>query len=127
MNSKDLENRLNKIKKEDIIWIIYMIIIILSFLANEIEKKYFIENDEQAKKQYQNLMIFIFSILLIVYSYFTYDNYQDIKVLKQTDSESKIKFTYISFVATILILLSGILFLYIALNDEEIETEIAFN
>lgn len=127
MNNEDLENRLNKIKTEDIIWIIYMIIIILSFLANEIEKKYFIENDEQAKKQYHNLMIFIFSILLIVYSYFTYDNYQDIKTLKQTDSESKIKFTYISFVATILILLSGILFLYIALNDEEIETEIAFN
>lgn len=127
MNNEELENRLKEINIEDFIWIIYMIIIILSFYANEIEKNYFLTQNETLKKEYQNLMILIFSVLLIVYGYFVYDGYTDINQLKNSDSETKIKFTYISFIASILILISGILFLYIAISDEEIETEIAFN
>lgn len=127
MNNESIEKRLEKIKIEDIIWILYLIIIILSFIANSIERNYFIKNDVKDKKTYQNLMIFIFTILCIVYAYFTYDNYKDIKELKSYDSNTKIKFTYISFIATLLVLISGLLFLYIAINDENIETEIAFN
>ena len=127
MNNESIEKRLEKIKIEDIIWILYLIIIILSFIANSIERNYFIKNDIKDKKTYQNLMIFIFAILCIVYAYFTYDNYKDIKELKSYDSNTKIEFTYISFIATLLVLISGLLFLYIAINDENIETEIAFN
>lgn len=127
MNNESIEKRLEKIKIEDIIWILYLIIIILSFIANSIERNYFIKNDIKDKKIYQNLMIFIFTILCIVYAYFTYDNYKDIKELKSYDSDTKIEFTYISFIATLLVLISGLLFLYIAINDENIETEIAFN
>jgi uncharacterized membrane protein len=127
MNNESIEKRLEKIKIEDIIWILYLIIIILSFIANSIERNYFIKNDIKDKKTYQNLMIFIFTILCIVYAYFTYDNYKDIKELKSYDSDTKIEFTYISFIATLLVLISGLLFLYIAINDENIETEIAFN
>ncbi len=127
MNNESIEKRLEKIKIEDIIWILYLIIIILSFIANFIERNYFIKNDIKDKKTYQNLMIFIFTILCIVYAYFTYDNYKDIKELKSYDSNTKIEFTYISFIATLLVLISGLLFLYIAINDENIETEIAFN
>ncbi len=127
MNNESIEKRLEKIKIEDIIWILYLIIIILSFIANSIERNYFIKNDIKDKKTYQNLMIFIFTILCLVYAYFTYDNYKDIKELKSYDSNTKIEFTYISFIATLLVLISGLLFLYIAINDENIETEIAFN
>jgi uncharacterized membrane protein len=127
MNNESIEKRLEKIKIEDIIWILYLIIIILSFIANSIERNYFIKNEIKDKKTYQNLMIFIFTILCIVYAYFTYDNYKDIKELKSYDSDTKIEFTYISFIATLLVLISGLLFLYIAINDENIETEIAFN
>ena len=127
MNNESIEKRLEKIKIEDIIWILYLIIIILSFIANSIERNYFIKNDIKDKKKYQNLMIFIFTILCLVYAYFTYDNYKDIKELKSYDSNTKIEFTYISFIATLLVLISGLLFLYIAINDENIETEIAFN
>lgn len=111
MNNESIEKRLEKIKIEDIIWILYLIIIILSFIANSIERNYFIKNDIKDKKTYQNLMIFIFTILCIVYAYFTYDNYKDIKELKSYDSDTKIEFTYISFIATLLVLISGLLFL----------------
>lgn len=123
----DIEDRLKKIDIENYIWVIYIGIIILSWYANSKEKKYLIYNDLKSKKEYQNLMIFIFTILLIVYYYFTKDSYNDIKGLNEEDSIKKKNLTYISFIGSLLILISGILFLFIAIVDDNIDTEIAFN
>ena len=123
----DIEDRLKKIDIENYIWVIYIGIIILSWYANSKEKKYLIYNDLKSRKEYQNLMIFIFTILLIVYYYFTKDSYNDIKGLSEEDSIKKKNLTYISFIVSLLILISGILFLFIAIVDDNIDTEIAFN
>lgn len=123
----DIEDRLKKIDIENYIWVIYIGIIILSWYANSKEKKYLVYNDLKSKKEYQNLMIFIFTILLIVYYYFTKDSYNDIKGLNEEDSIKKKNLTYISFIGSLLILISGILFLFIAIVDDNIDTEIAFN
>lgn len=123
----DIEDRLKKIDIENYIWVIYIGIIILSWYANSKEKKYLIYNDLKSRKEYQNLMIFIFTILLIVYYYFTKDSYNDIKGLNEEDSIKKKNLTYISFIGSLLILISGILFLFIAIVDDNIDTEIAFN
>jgi len=125
--NEEIENRLRLLKIEDIVWGIYFILIILSLYSNEFEREYLVNNNEEAKEIYRKINIAIFTTLLLIYLFFTNENYKDLKNLKKTDSENKIKFTYISFFATILVLISGILFLYIAINDKEIETEIAFN
>ena len=127
MNNNQKIERLEDIKIENFIWIIYIGIIIISWYANSKEKKYILYNDEKSKKQYQNLMILIFTILLIIYYYFTKESYDDIKNLKYNDTNKKILLTYLSFVGSFLILLSGIIFLLIAVLDENIDTEIAFN
>ncbi len=72
-------------------------------------------------------MILIFSILLIVYLYFTKDSYDDIKKLSKYDSKKKRDLTYASFIGSLLITISGIIFLTIAITDDNIDTEIAFN
>ena len=123
----DIEDRLKKIDIENYIWVIYIGIIILSWYANSKEKRYLIYNDIKSKKEYQNLMIFIFIILLIVYYYFTKDSYNDIRNLNEEDSIKKKNLTYISFIGSLLILISGMLFLFIAIVDDNIDTEIAFN
>ena len=125
MNNKI--ERLNDIKVENFIWIIYIGIIILSWYANSKEKKYILYNDEKSKKEYQNLMIFIFTILLIIYYYFTKDSYEDIKKLNNCDTKKKKILSYASFIGSLLILLSGIIYLTIAILDEDIDIEIAFN
>lgn len=122
-----MKNRLKKIEIENFVWFIYIGIIILSFYANEKEKKFIINNDEISKKEYQNLLILIFSILLIIYLYFAKDSYNDIKTLNDNDTDKKKKLIYASFIGSLLILISGIIFLTIAILDEEIDTEIAFN
>ena len=72
-------------------------------------------------------MIFIFSILVIIYFYFLKSSLNDIKNLKPSDSIRKKNLTYLSFIGSSLIAISGLIYLYIALKDEDINVEIAFN
>ena len=123
----DRLEKLKKIKIENYVWVIYIGIIILSWYANYKEKNYLLYNDQQSKREYRNLLILIFSFLIVVYFYFTKDGYEDIKNLNIYDSLRKRKLTYASFVGSVLILISGFIFLTIAILDEDIETEIAFN
>ena len=126
-NMEDKLDRLKDIKTENFIWIIYIGIIALSWYANSKEEKFILYDDEISKKQYQNLMILIFSILVIIYYYFTVDSYYDLKKLNIFDSNKKRNLTYASFTGSLLILISGIIFLIIAILDDDIDTEIAFN
>lgn len=124
---EDNLDRLKEIKDENIVWIIYIGIIILSYYANYKEVKYILYNDEKSRKKYQDTMILIFTILVIIYYYFTKQTYINIKKLNSRDSEKKITLTYASFIGTLLVLISGIIFLFIVILDENIEVEIAFN
>ena len=60
----DRLEKLNDIKIENMVWLVYIGIIILSYYANSKEKKYLLYNDQKAKKEYQDLLIIIFSILM---------------------------------------------------------------
>ena len=72
-------------------------------------------------------MIRIFTILVIVYLYFFKGSWNDLVNIKGSDSYKKKELTYLSYVGSLFILLSGIIFLYIAYKDEQIDVEIAFN
>ena len=123
----DKLKRLEDIKIENFVWIIYIGIIILSWYANSKETKFILYNDEKAKKEYQNLMILIFTILVIIYAYFTKDSYDDLMNLNESDTEKKKILHLASFIGSFLVLISGFIFLGIVIVDDEIDTEIAFN
>ncbi len=122
-----MNDRLKDIKVENFVWLIYIFIIFLSYCANYKETNFILYNDNKSKREYQNLLILIFSILLIVYLYFAYSSYEDIKDLKSYDTDKKKYLTYASFIGSFLILISGIIFWIIAILDEEIDVELAFN
>ncbi len=121
------EKRLKQINMENKIWILYLGIIGISLYANTLEKRYFICHDMVAKKKYREIMIFIFVILTIVYLYFFLDNYDDVKNLGPCSSKKEKDLNELSFFGSGLILLSGIIFLYIAIVDTNVDVEIAFN
>ena len=127
MSSEELNKKLKQLSTEDFIWLIYIGIIILSWYSNTFERKYFIYNDRQSKEKYLKLTMLIFTILIIVYAYFLKDSYEEIKSLKPYDSERKKTLTYLSFLGSLLIAISGAIFLVISILDESIEIEIAFN
>lgn len=124
-----MENKseiLKEIEIENYIWIVYLGLIIFSFWSNNEERKYIIFGDISAKENYRNSLVLVFSIASIIYFYFFYSSYRSYKNLDKNGTESKKYFTVINLIATTLVLIAGILFLFIAIEDEELETEISF-
>ena len=127
MNYDEIVDKLNDIKIEDHIWLIYIIIIFASWYANDLERKYFIDKDNNCKNKYRQVMISIFSILLIIYIYFFTNSLKGIYSIKPYDNIKKRKLTELSAMGSLFIVISGLIFLYVAINDNNIDIEIAFN
>lgn len=127
MNYEQINKKIKEINTEDMIWVVYIGIIFLSFVSNSLEKKYYMNNDIKSKEKYQKIMIFIFAVLLIVYVYFLKSSIESIKNLKPSDSKKKKELVYLSFLASLLIAISGVIFLYIAIVDDNLDVELAFN
>ena len=73
------------------------------------------------------MLILIFSILIVVYIYFLKTSVDDVRNLKPTDSDKKKRLTYLSLIGSLFIAASGAIFLYIAIMDQDIDVELAFN
>lgn len=127
MLNSEVEEKLRQIKIENYIWIIYIIIIGISYYSNYLEKDYFVNNSIESKEKYRETLIVIFSILLIIYLYFTVDAYKSVQSLKENDSKEKKDLVTLSFIGSLLILISGIIFLYVAYKDYNLDVELAFN
>ena len=127
MSNEEVADKLRQIKIENYIWIIYIIIIVISYYSNYLEKDYFVNNSIESKEKYRESLIIIFSILLIIYLYFTVDAYKSVLSLKENDSKEKKDLVTLSFIGSFLILISGIIFLYVAYNDYNLDVELAFN
>ena len=118
-------DRIKQIDIENNIWIIYLFIIGLSFYSNKLEKDYFINNNNLSKEKYRKINILIFSILIIVYSYFEKESLKGF--LNKSQNLEKRYLDTLSFIGSSLVLISGIIFLYIVINDTELIEEVAFN
>ena len=127
MTINEKNERLKDIKTENLIWVIYIGIIILSWYANSKEKHFILYENNKSKKEYQKLMILIFSILVIAYYYFAKDSLEDYQKLTPFDSKKKRNLTTASLIASLFILVSGLILLGIAIEDDDIDIEIAFN
>lgn len=123
----DTWEKLKDIEAENKIWIIYIGIIILSWYANYKEKEFLLKGDDKSRNDYHKLMVLIFSVLTVIYFYFVKDSYEKLKNISMFDSSKKKKLLLESFIGSLLIFISGIIFLNIAINDDQIEVEIAFN
>lgn len=127
MNKEEIEERLKQINIEDYIWLIYIGIIFFSWYSNYLERDFLINNNKHSKSKYRTIIISIFSVLVVVYYYFFKSSLENLKEIKPTDREEKKQLVYLSFIASLLILISGLIFLYIAIYDKDNSIELAFN
>ena len=123
----DLYDKLKQLDIEDFIWLVYMGIIILSWYSNSLERNYYINKDNYCKHKYLKITQIIFTLLVVVYIYFLKDSIDSIRELKSTDSYKKKRLVYLSFIASLLIAISGFIFLYISFVNDDLSVEIAFN
>ncbi len=124
---EELLNRLKTLEIEDFIWIVFIGLILLSFYANNIERDFLITGNECQKQRYRRLTIFIFCIAFLSYFYYAKDSYKELKKIKPTDSEKKKRNANLSYIASIFIATAGIILIYIAITDTELEIELALN
>ena len=124
--NNNIEKRLKQINIENNIWIIYLIIIGLSFYSNKLEKDYFINKNNISKETYRKINTIIFIVLILVYSYFEEDAIESFFNNQNKTSKQK-KYDSLILIASTAILISGFIFLYIILDDKNLDTEIAFN
>ena len=127
MSHDEILNKLKEIKIENYIWIIYIGIIFMSWYSNSLEKDYFINKNINSKTKYRNIRLIIFSIFLKFYLYFLYDAYTSLRNLKPNASKKERDLATLSFIASLLITISGEKFLYITYNDNDLNIELAFN
>lgn len=120
----NLKKRLKEIEVEDMVLGIFIVIIILAYTANKIEKNYFIKGLEIDKKKYYYLSIFIFSIVVIINIYFFKISYEDVVTITDDIPDNVKEYAYLTLLASILSLIAGIIILYIAISDTEIDAEI---
>ena len=118
-------NRLKQIEIENKIWIIYFFLIGLCLYGNSFEKKYFLYGNNYDKEKYRKITIIIFSIAVIIYFYFFVDSYKDVKN-NNYNTKSK-SYSELSFLGSTLILISGLIFLCLAVVDTDLDIELAFN
>ena len=121
----DNYKRLKQIEIENKIWIIYFFLIGLCLYGNSFEKKYFLYGNNYDKEKYRKITIVIFSIAVIIYSYFFVDSYKDVKN-NNYNTKSK-SYSELSFLGSTLILISGLIFLCLAVDDTDLDIELAFN
>lgn len=126
MNYEEINEKLKILNTEDYIWLIYIGIIFMSWYSNSLERKYFTKNDIESKTKYQKIMVLIFTILIVIYLYFLKESINDIKNLKPWDTPKKKNLVYLSFLGSLLIAISGFIFLYISIVDENLDIELAF-
>ena len=123
--NKELNDRLNKINSEDNFFVIFIILIILSYIANQFEKSYLINEVEKDQVSYYYLQVFIFFVVVIINLYYVYSSYNGVKSSLMSNDLKQIKYETLIFVSSLFALVAGILILYVAVNDTEIDAEIS--
>lgn len=127
MMNSNIDKKIKQLKTEDFIWFIYIFIILFSWYSNDLERKFFLFNDLNSRDKYRKVMILIFSVLVVVYFYFLTDAYEGVKNINFKFMSKKDKLSILSFIGSLFVFISGIIFLYIVYVDTSIDVEIAFN
>lgn len=122
----ETQKRIKQINIENKVWIIYFFLIGLCLYGNKIEKNYFLYGNNYDKEKYRKITIFIFSVAVIIYLYFFIDSYKDAHNIEPYNQKKK-TYSDLSLLGSTLILLSGLIFLYLAIVDTDLDIELAFN
>lgn len=119
-NNKEKET-LTEVRIEDYIWIIYIFLASFALISNYFEKEYLKKHNKKDENIFRTINTEIFIVTFIIYLYFVYINYKHIKKLGPNTSLKKFIVENASFIASILFLIGGGIFLLISIfgNDDE--------
>lgn len=112
MNSTDRE-KLNEVRREDIVWEAYIFVAIFALISNKIEKDYIYTHNAKKHREFHNLNVFLLTIGLIIYIYFLTNAYDKYK------KDPQKKNNYLTVIATFLFLIGGIILLTLEIEGAD--------
>lgn len=117
-----MNEKLEDIRTENYIIIIYYILLTIYLYANKIEINYIKYNNPEDKEKYRLLLYIVFGTTFIITLYYTIEGLKDLnehsqKEIKQLQS--------LSTLANILVFLASIIILYIIYKDKDINLEVS--
>ncbi len=105
--------QLTRVKDENIVWIIYLFVIIFNFISNKYERDYLMYKNIKDKKIYKTINKTLVIVLFLLYIYFLSLSIEDLKDLNSKSTIKEIKDTRLSVITNILFLVGGAIVIYL--------------
>ena len=81
--------KLQRVREENFIWVVYFFIIIAALLSNAYEKYFLETGDYRKEKIFRTLNITIFSVAFFIYLYFVIISYENVQELRETSTKKR--------------------------------------
>lgn len=107
------ENKETTLKNENIVWLLYGIFAIFGIYSNNLQLEDLRNNNDNNKKKSKTINIIILIIAIFIYLYFINLTY------KRYNNDPK-KENLLSSIATTLVFIAGLIFLYLEIYGEEV-------
>lgn len=121
----ELFRKLQLLKEEDFIWLIYYFIITFALVANELERRYLLDNKEPEINVAKKINSTILIIAFIIYLYFVVVTIQNFDILKKNGTRKEVRVAFERLIANIIFLVAGAIAIYADYDSNTIGTDIA--
>ncbi len=116
--------KLQRLKTEDFIWVVYIFIAIAAIVSNHFEKDYILTKNLKNQKKFKVINITIFCIAFFIYLYFVLLNYENISDLKRQATKKEVITAQAGLIAALLFLVGGIINLFVEINQNTPDEDI---
>lgn len=120
--NKEIEEYINRLKLEDVIWYIYIVLVILNLISNKYEARYVICNKLEDRNTFRTINIFVFTVALFIYAFFLIRNLKYNS--NRNNDKTRWKINDLSLISSVIFLICGIVNLYIEIEGFNQEMEI---
>jgi len=110
--------QLQRLKTEDLIWVIYLFIAIAAIISDQYERNFILTKNYQSQKKFKMINITIFIVALFIYVYFVLIHYEDIHALKRDAAKKEVLNRHIALISALLFLVGGVLALSVELTSD---------
>jgi len=121
----DFFRKLNLLKQEDFIWLIYFFIITFAIISNKFERNFVITNNQKSLNNAKKINTTILIVAFFIYLYFVIVTIDNFDILRKNSTKKEVKVAFERLIANILFLVAGALALYADYDSNTIGTDIA--
>lgn len=115
----DLNDKLKRLRNEDLIWIIYFFIVVFAIYSNKLDRDYLTNHNPVSYKREKIINVTIFFISFFIYLYFVLLLTKDIGKMEANFSDPQYRSTFIQLIAALLFLIGGAIYLINEISRED--------